>query len=90
MAACVPPSRIWVGAGAIVRYLEGTRSPEAQAAVAAFEQAQHELPRLLQACGSGRELIARGSARDVELAAQLDVSACAPLLQDGAYRWHRD
>ena len=74
-----------VGAGAIVSHLAGTYSPEARAAVAVFEQARHELPSLLRECGSGRELIARGSARDVELAAALDVSECAPLLNDGGF-----
>jgi 2-phosphosulfolactate phosphatase len=35
---------------------------------------------------SGRELSDAGFASDVELAVQLNVSACAPLLRDGAYR----
>ena len=74
-----------VGAGAIISYLTGTRSPEAQAAVAAFEQARSDLPGLLRECGSGRELIERGSPRDVDLAVELNASNRAPLLQRGAY-----
>ena len=40
---------------------------------------------MLAATGSGRELIARGYAIDVELAAALDTSACAPRLAAGAF-----
>ncbi len=74
-----------VGAGVIISYLTGTRSPEAQAAVAAFERARSDLPGLLRECGSGRELIERGSPRDVDLAVELNASNRAPLLQRGAY-----
>jgi len=74
-----------VGAGAIISRLTGSRSPEASAAVAVFQAAQHDLGHLLQACSSGKELIARDHAQDVILAAALDTGACAPLLKDGAY-----
>ena len=39
----------------------------------------------LLACESGRELAAQGYPQDVESAAQLDVSACVPVLTDGAF-----
>ena len=74
-----------VGAGAIIRHLPGTRSPEAQAAIAAFEAAAPHLAALLHQCSSGKELVELGFAPDVELAAQLDVSDCAPILREGAY-----
>jgi 2-phosphosulfolactate phosphatase len=74
-----------VGAGAIIRHLEGTRSPEAQAAVAAFAAAAPQLAALLHQCSSGKELVELGFAPDVELACQLDVSDCAPILRNGAY-----
>ena len=41
---------------------------------------------LLKQCGSGKELIERGFEHDVDLAAELDVSECVPVLVDGAYR----
>ena len=74
-----------VGAGAIIRHLAGTRSPEAQATVAAFAAAAPQLAALLHQCSSGKELVELGFAPDVELACQLDVSDCAPILRDGAY-----
>ncbi len=74
-----------VGAGAIIHHLRGTRSPEAQAAVAVFAAAAPQLAALMHQCSSGKELVEQGFAPDVELACQLDVSDCAPILHDGAY-----
>ena len=74
-----------VGAGAIIRHLPGAHSPEAMTAVAAFEAAAPSLAAHMRQCSSGKELIERGFAADVDLAAQLDVSDCAPILLDGAY-----
>jgi 2-phosphosulfolactate phosphatase len=76
----------WMGAGAILRHLPGRRSPEAQAAIDAFEAARHTLSELLRQCGSGQELIERGRERDLVLAAELDVSENTPLLREGAYQ----
>ena len=69
-----------VGAGAVLSMLPGTRSPEAEMAVAAFEHFRGRLPEALATCGSGRELIERGFACDIELAAELDVSSAVPKL----------
>jgi 2-phosphosulfolactate phosphatase len=75
-----------VGAGAILTALQPTRSsPEAIAAMAAFRAAAPDLGRFLAGCASGRELRERGFGQDVELAAQLDVSANVPLLRSGAF-----
>jgi 2-phosphosulfolactate phosphatase len=74
-----------VDAGAIIRSLPGTRSPEAEAAVGAYDRCSSDLIAHLMRCGSGREKIARGEAKDVELAAANDVSACVPALTDGAF-----
>ena len=57
-----------IGAGAILARLAGTRSPEAELAIAAYERASADLPGFLRACASGRELIERGFSEDVELA----------------------
>jgi 2-phosphosulfolactate phosphatase len=79
----------WLGAGAIIGHLPGERSPEAELARQSFA-ACAALGRVLHACGSGRELVGRGFAEDVALAAALDQSDCAPLLIDGAYQRIKD
>ncbi len=75
----------WVGAGAILRHLPGSRSPEAAAAVMAFEQAGADFGRFVAECGSGRELLARGFVEDVRLAGELDVSRHVPVYSRGAF-----
>jgi 2-phosphosulfolactate phosphatase len=80
-----PAYEDWIGAGAIIRHLRGSLSPEARAAVAAFQDAQPELSHLLHHCSSGRELIHANRAYDVALTVELDASECVPILVDGAY-----
>jgi 2-phosphosulfolactate phosphatase len=74
-----------IGAGAIIQHLPGTRSPEAAMAEASFRHFATDLPACLRQCSSGKELLGRGFARDVEVAAGLDRSACVPVLRGGAY-----
>jgi 2-phosphosulfolactate phosphatase len=83
-----PALEDWLGAGAILRHLAGRASPEARAAIAAFEEALPDLANRLQACASGQELLERGREHDLGLAAELDVSECAPILRNGAYINH--
>ncbi|MGI0494643.1 2-phosphosulfolactate phosphatase [Alkalinema pantanalense CENA528] len=85
-----PSFEDWIGAGAIISHLQGKNlqgslSPEAQAAMLAYQSVHSNLKPLLQQCGSGRELIQRGFPRDVDLSAELDVSNNAPRLIDGAF-----
>lgn len=80
-----PSFEDFIGAGAIVSYLKGSLSPEAQAAAIAFRGVQQSLTCLLKQCGSGKELIERGFERDVELAAELNISNCVPTLVDKVY-----
>ena len=74
-----------VGAGAILSYLEGSRSPEAETAVSIFHSVRSNLLDTLLRCGSGKELVGRGFEPDVHLAAQINVSRAAPVLVDGVY-----
>ena len=71
-----------LGAGAVLSALgrANEASPEASVAIAAFREAEPVLGERLRSCGSGRELIDRGFPADVELAAELNVSAVAPFL----------
>ena len=71
-----------IGAGAILSELKGKRSPEAEAAVAVFQQCNLAI---LTKCSSGKELSTRGFAADVELATASNISRCVPLLVDRAY-----
>ena len=61
------------------------RSPEAVAAFAAFRATQRDLLEGLRACSSGQELMERGFAADVQLAASTGASACIPVLAGTAF-----
>ncbi|ARV62015.1 hypothetical protein BZZ01_28355 [Nostocales cyanobacterium HT-58-2] len=74
-----------VGAGAILSFLDGSLSPEAETAVAAFHTFKNNLLRYLKKSSSGKELIAAGFEPDVELAAAFNISKCVPLLTENAY-----
>ena len=74
-----------VGAGAIIRHLAGSKSPEAHAAAAVFEASRTDLPGIVAACASGQELIRRGFRTDVEQASRLDCSDSVPLLRGESY-----
>jgi 2-phosphosulfolactate phosphatase len=81
-----PAIEDWIGAGAIIAHLTGSRSPEAEVAHRTFLQAQPDLAWYLAQCSSGRELIGRGFAEDVQIASELNVSDCVPLLSEGGYQ----
>lgn len=75
-----------VGAGAVITHLDGTRSPEAEAAAAAWESAsQKGIGPVLTASGSGVELIDKGHRADVDYAAEVDVSEVVAVLRDGRF-----
>ncbi len=76
-----------LGAGAILQRLPaGSRSPEAEAAIAVFAHFRGRLEETLAACSSGKECADRGPAEDVRLAAALNASPYAPQLIQGAYQ----
>jgi 2-phosphosulfolactate phosphatase len=78
-----------LGAGAIVAQLAGERScsPEAAAALAAFQAARPEMAMALAQSASGRQLRDKGLEDDLTWASGVDVSECVPVLgADGAYR----
>jgi 2-phosphosulfolactate phosphatase len=69
-----------LGAGAVLAELGGTLSPEAELTASSFERFRRTLRDALGRCGSGKELIERGFAEDVALAAEYAVSSAAPVL----------
>ncbi|BAY22014.1 putative lipoprotein [Calothrix sp. NIES-2100] len=74
-----------IGAGAILSFLDGSLSPEAETAVATFYALKNDLLAYLKKCRSGKELIAKGYELDVELAADFNVSDCVPFFKENAY-----
>jgi 2-phosphosulfolactate phosphatase len=74
-----------IGAGAVLAALPGRRSPEAELAVAAFEHFRGKLYAAIANSGSGRELMERGFAADIELAAAYACSSAVPVLRDDRF-----
>jgi 2-phosphosulfolactate phosphatase len=74
-----------IGAGAIIEAIGFDGEPETVTARDAFRSAEPHLKQTLLWCRSGRELAEREHEMDVEIAAELNVSHCAPLLRNGAY-----
>ncbi|MEM6400861.1 MAG: 2-phosphosulfolactate phosphatase [Cyanobacteria bacterium P01_D01_bin.116] len=74
-----------IGAGAILSYLTGSLSPEAETAVAVFNSFKNDCLDVLKKCSSGKELIEKGFESDVELAAEINVSDCVPVFSDNYY-----
>jgi len=81
-----PAIEDWLGAGAIIDKLGGLESAEAALARASFVTAGPGLGALVRDSISGRELIDRGFAADVEVALEIQSSDLAPALIDGEYR----
>lgn len=75
-----------VGAGAIISFLKGSLSPESKSALAVFESVKNNLKEEIKKCSSGKELIEKGFAEDVNLACEINVSDCVAVLFEGVYR----
>jgi 2-phosphosulfolactate phosphatase len=73
------------GAGAILANLPGRLSPEALAAVGAWNAVKNDLTRFLTACASGRELIQKGFEKDVTIAAEFNASKTIPRYRELAF-----
>lgn len=79
---------LW-GAGAVLAALAaagvGSPSPEARLAVTAYDAVAGDLTAALHDCASGRELVDAGWARDVAMAAKVDVSDVVPVLRGESF-----
>jgi 2-phosphosulfolactate phosphatase len=80
-----PAIEDWLGAGAILDALDLPMTAEARVAHDAFRSARADLAATIRDSVSGRELSDAGFAQDLELAVQLNTSACAPRLRNGCY-----
>jgi len=80
-----PALEDFIGAGAIIRYLQGSLSPEAKAAVACFQSTKDNLQSVLKQCSSGKQLIEMGFEKDIHPISELDVDDCAPVLKDDVF-----
>ncbi|MFB3162080.1 2-phosphosulfolactate phosphatase [Neobacillus sp. 179-J 1A1 HS] len=80
-----PAMEDYLGAGAILSYLEGEKSPEAEVCMGAFLQAEPKLDALIWDSGSSRELRERGFAADVEHCSRLNVYQSVPILKDNHF-----
>ena len=60
-------------------------SPEASAAIAAWNLAKNDPIAFLASCTSGRELIEQGFEEDVQIAGEINVSTAVPVLRERAY-----
>lgn len=74
-----------LGAGAIISKLGGTLSAEAIVARDAFLSARSDLSNRLMESVSGIELREKGFPQDVDIALELNVSTCVPILTDEAF-----
>ncbi len=74
-----------LGAAAVLSHLTDGRSPEAEAAAAQWVAVAPMAARLVRGCASGRELVERSWADDLEFACQIGASDTVPVLTDGAF-----
>lgn len=81
-----PALEDWLGAGAVIAALGGSKSAEAKAAERMFVTANGDVTELVRSCASAREIFDRGFASDVELAVEIDCSDVVPVLNNGEYR----
>ena len=80
-----PAVEDWLGAGAIISFLDGKCSPEAALAKTSFLAVQNQLADMLRDCISGVELYEKSHPDDVTLASAFNASSNVPVLREGAY-----
>jgi len=74
-----------IGAGAVIANLGGELSIDAEVALTAFKNFEHNLFEVLENSVSGNELLDKGFEEDIVLASELNFSSSVPLLQDKAF-----
>lgn len=77
-----PSIEDYLGAGAVLSYLEGEKSPEAEVCIGAFQNAKEKITELIWECGSGRELRQKGFEEDVSHCSRLNIYETVPILNN--------
>ena len=80
-----PSVEDYLGAGAILAGLGGSKSPEAEVCAGAFKSSESRIIELVWDSGSGRELRERGYEEDVKYCSQLNVIGIVPMMKDGRF-----
>lgn len=75
-----PAIEDYLGAGAILSYLDGEKSPEAEICMTSYLSIKQKIDSLMWHCGSGRELREKGFQSDVEHCSRLNVYQTVPVL----------
>lgn len=75
-----PSIEDYLGAGAILSLLDGTKSPEANVCISAYKNSKENVINLIKDCSSGRELISMGFSEDVEFCSQINLLQEIPVL----------
>jgi len=75
----------YLGAGAILSYLSGSKSPEAEVCTGAFMSSKDKIEGLIWDCCSGRELREAGFGEDVTFCSRLNIYDAVPRLAGGEY-----
>ncbi len=81
-----PALEDYLGAGAILSYLDGAPSADARVARTVFDNSRDDLFPMVLGCPSGYELDRMGYRVDIELATQLNVDDQAAVIIEGAYQ----
>ena len=75
-----PSIEDYLGAGAILELLNGTKSQEAKVCINAYKSSKQEIEELITDSSSGRELLNMGFPEDVRFSCQLNLFKDVPLL----------
>lgn len=75
-----PSIEDYLGAGAILELIDGTKSPEAKVCISAYQNSKSELSDLIADSSSGRELKAMEFPEDVEFCSRIDIFEEVPVL----------
>ena len=70
----------YLGAGAILELLNGTKSPEAKVCISSYQNSKKEIVELIKDSSTGREVINMGFPEDVEFSSQVGLFNEVPIL----------